>query len=180
MDIRYDEDTFAEALLLVSQLLVDDPAGGAIKVNKILFFADFEHVRQHGRPLTGADYQKLEHGPAPRRLLPVREQLEATGAARVVEEQHQGFRQIRLLPQREPDLTRFSDDELETLRRVATKLRGRSGTSVSEQSHEDVGWQMVGLHESIPYEAAYLRPAVVSERVRQHAHQLAARLGLPR
>lgn len=90
MDIAYDQDKFAQALLYVAKRLEDDPAGGAIKVNKALFNADFGHMRAYGRPITGADYQKLPHGPAPRKLLPVREQLVAAGDAELRDEAYLG------------------------------------------------------------------------------------------
>ena len=68
-DWEYDEDKFGEVLLYVAKALQDDPAGGAIKINKALFNADFGHMRAHWRPITGAEYQKLPYGPAPRRLV---------------------------------------------------------------------------------------------------------------
>lgn len=37
----YDEQKFTEALLYVAKALEDDPAGGAVKINKALFNADF-------------------------------------------------------------------------------------------------------------------------------------------
>jgi antitoxin SocA-like protein len=75
VEVSYDEGKFTEMLLYVADKLRDDKAGGATKLNKVLYFAEFAHVRQHGHPITGADYQKLQHGPAPRRLLPVRQHL---------------------------------------------------------------------------------------------------------
>lgn len=77
MKPSYDERKFTELLLYVASRLEADRAGGAVKLDKVLFFADFAHVRRHGVPITGADYQKLEHGPAARRLLPVRNSLVA-------------------------------------------------------------------------------------------------------
>ena len=65
MDIEYDEAKFTEMLLYVADKLGDDRAGGATKLNKILYFAEFAHVRRHGRPISGADYFRLDQGPAP-------------------------------------------------------------------------------------------------------------------
>lgn len=63
-----------------------DQSGGATKLNKVLFFADFAHVRRTGAPITGAVYQKLEHGPAARCLRPVRYQLIENGDAELHDE----------------------------------------------------------------------------------------------
>ena len=50
----YDESKFAEMLVLAAELLASDHRGGATKLNKLLYFADFAdfaHVRTHGRPI---------------------------------------------------------------------------------------------------------------------------------
>ncbi len=39
--------------------LLDDPAGGAVKINKVLYFAECAHIRTYGVPITGVAYQKL-------------------------------------------------------------------------------------------------------------------------
>ncbi len=91
MKHSYDERKFTELLLYVATRLQGDRSGGATKLNKILFFADFAHVRR-GAPITGAEYQKLEHGPAARRLRPVRDRLIANGDAELVDEEFLGYR----------------------------------------------------------------------------------------
>jgi hypothetical protein len=78
-------------VLYVAQRLEDDPAGGAIKLNKALYYAEFGHVRVHGGPITGADFQRLRWGPAPRRLLPLRAQLIEQGKAQLVEDDYLGM-----------------------------------------------------------------------------------------
>lgn len=174
MDYEYDEAKFAEFLLYVTRRLEGDPAGGAVKLNKVLFYAEFAHVRAHGRPITGAEYQKLENGPAPRRLLPVRQRLIERGDAELRTETYLGRSQKRLVALREPDETRFGPEELRAVDEALTELHGRSATDVWQLSHGEVGWRMVGDGDTIPYEAAYLRPAVRTEAVREHARRLAA------
>lgn len=172
-----DERKLGELLLYVANRLADDPAGGATKVNKVLFFAEFAHVRAHGRPITGVEYQKLEHGPAPRRLVPVRRKLEDGGDAAVVEETYLGYLQKRLVAKRGADLSVFSSGELVVVDQVIEALQGRSARDVSELSHDEVGWQMVDVGEAIPYEAAYLRQPVLTPAVKRHAAALAEQMG---
>lgn len=169
----YDERKFAELVLYAASRLADDPAGGAVKLNKVLFFSEFAHMRRHGRPITGVEYQKLRWGPAPRRLVPVRERLIADGIAQMVEETYNGLPQQRLLPRRSPDLSLFTADELAVVDSVVAELYGTTATDASEMSHAEVGWQMVEEHDTIPYEAAFLRVPVVTEAIRRHAALLA-------
>ena len=174
----YDERKFTEALLYVATALADDPAGGAVKINKALFNADFGHMRAYGQPITGADYQKLPHGPAPRRLLPARSALIESGAAEMREELYLGRTVKRLVALREPDVSRFSPSERAMLDQAIEAEKRRSGAEASAASHREPGWQIVEENESIPYETAFLRQPVVTERVRRRVAELAAERSL--
>lgn len=175
----YDERKFAETLLYVAGKLAGDPAGGAIKVKKALFNADFGHMRAYGHPITGAEYQKLPHGPAPRRLLPVRTALVTSGAAEMREELYLGRTVKRLVPRREADLSCLSATEREMLDQAVEVEKRRSGVESSAASHREPGWQMVEENETIPYETAFLRRPVVTDRIRRRVAELAAERSLP-
>jgi Antitoxin SocA-like, Panacea domain len=171
----YDEDKFAELVLYVAGRIMEDPTGGATKINKILFAAECAHVRQCGSPITGAEYQKLPHGPAPRRLIPVRERLIADEHAELVQDEYMGYQLDRLKPRRPADTGRFSTEELKHVEQAIAALWGKTATEASELSHREMGWRMVELHETIPYEAALLAPRVqVTPEMRTRAEQLAA------
>lgn len=179
MKTTYDERKFTELVMYVASRLRCDHSGAATKLNKVLFFADFAHVRRTGAPITGAEYQKLEHGPAARRLRPVRDRLIEKGDAELVDEEFLGYRQHRLVPHRGADLTVFSDDELGTIDRVLADLDGLSARQVSDLSHEEAGWRLVDFSETIPYEAALVGGRQVSTPTSQRLEREAAqRLGL--
>src|SRR6266498_2034018 len=67
------EERLREMILYICAKCADDPAFGATKLNKILWFSDFLAYFQRGVPITGVAYQRLSRGPAPKRLVPVRE-----------------------------------------------------------------------------------------------------------
>lgn len=174
---EYDESKFAELLLYVAGRLLEDPTGGATKLNKVLFAAECAHVRQSGHPITGAEYQKLERGPAPRPLKPVREGLIADGAAELLEDEYMGRPMHRLKPRRVADRSRFTEDELRHVEQAIGALWGKSANEASHLSHEEMGWQMVQEGETIPYPAALLaRRVVVTDAMRERATHLAALL----
>lgn len=179
MEFTYDERKLAELIVHVADRLADDRAGGSTKLNKVLFFADFSHVRRHGRPITGAEYQHLPHGPAPRRLLPVRRQLIDAGDAELVEEDFLGRPQHRLVAHRRADLSAFSADELETIDRVLDDLAGLTGTQVSTLSHEEAAWRHTTDGETIPYELALVpKEQVVTPTARRLGAEIAQRYQL--
>jgi len=169
-----DEDKFAELLLYVGKRTADDPTVGAVKLNKLLYFAEFAAVRLFGHPITGVEYQRLDNGPAPRRLLPIRQRLVENGSAELRTSPVFGFAQQRLIPLREPDLTAFSREELQIVDEVVDTLRGKTAVEVSAISHQEAGWRMVGDREVIPYEFAVVRPPHLTPEIRAHAEVLAA------
>jgi uncharacterized phage-associated protein len=179
MRVAYDEAKFTELLLHVADRLQRDRAGGATKLNKVLFFADFAHVRRTGEPITGAEYRKLPQGPAPRRLKPVRDALVARGDARIVQEEFLGYELHRVVPLRPADVAVFTDAELETIERVLSDLGGLNARQVSDLSHEEAGWRLVSEGEVIPYEAALVGAKQVSTPTSRRLQQdVAERYGL--
>ncbi len=177
MDGTCDDEKLAELLLCLADRLADQPAAGSTKLNKLMFFSEFAHVREHGRPITGAEYQRLAHGPAPRRLVPIRDRLLEAGDAELRDEVFVGRVQERLVPRRTPDLSRFTETELATINEVVDQLGKRTETELSDLSHREPAWNLVAEGETIPYETAFLRPGPAGPRV--HARDLAARQ-LPR
>ncbi len=156
MDVSYNADKFVELVLHVAAMLRDDRAGGATKLNKVLFFAEFAHVRRHRRVISGCEFQKLPHGPAPRQLLPVRNQLIASGEAELTQEDFLGRPQQRLIPLRAANLELFSKDEKKTISDVVAQLAESTATQVSSMSHEEPGWRLTEIGETIPYATAFL------------------------
>jgi Protein of unknown function (DUF4065) len=165
----------AELLLYVAEKVSEDRAAGAVRINKILFFAEFAHVRTHGAPITGAEYQKLRNGPAPRRLKPIRDRLVEGGEAELVSERYFGRRVDKLKPLRPAREELFSPDELAAVDEVIEALSGRTAEDVSNLSHREMAWRMVDEGDTIPFSAALLaRDFVPTESRRRHARGLAS------
>ena len=172
----FERDKFRELLLYVAREAADDPTFGAVKLNKVLFRADFEAYAILGKPITGARYQRLPAGPAPVAILPVEEELVRWGEAEFEVRDYHGLKQSRLVPRREPDLSLFTVEELELVDRAIKAFWGMDATTLSQISHEESkGWQIVGDRADIPYGSVFLSteppPADAVERGRQLAAQ---------
>jgi hypothetical protein len=165
--MEYDEPRFAEIVLYVAKGIEGDPTGGATKLNKILFFADFSYQRTHGRPITGAEYKRLENGPVPRRLKPVREGLIESGAAFLRKDDYFGYQMDRLVANREPKSNVLDAEEKKALDLMIASLWNCTATEVSELSHKEMAWQLVGDGEPIPYEYAYVVQPVLTPSFRE-------------
>ncbi|WP_038162482.1 Panacea domain-containing protein [Verrucomicrobium sp. BvORR106] len=150
------DDKLAELILHISKKAENDLYFGAIKLNKILFYADFLHYQRYGKPITGATYMRLPNGPVPRRLVPVRDDLIA-GDKLVIQERRIGTRtQQRPIPLREPDLSSFSATEISLVDDIINSLNGATATSVSDFSHRHTMWKIAENNCDIPYEAVFL------------------------
>jgi hypothetical protein len=144
-----------ELMLYIAQKSQGDPSFGYIKLNKVLFYADFYAYGELGQSITGATYIRNRLGPTPREIKPAERELEHTERARVVEADYFGRRQKRLVPLDDPDLTLFSESELDLVNRVLYECRDSSGTQLSNQTHELLPWLSSTEGEVIPYEAVF-------------------------
>lgn len=154
--VERGRERFRELIVYISSKCAEDSGFGATKLNKVLFYSDFEAFRRFGRPLTGLPYFRLKNGPAPQWLLPIRRDLIDEGAIRLEQEPAGGgFIQDRTIAQREAFLDLFSKSEIALVDSVIDRLWAKSAGAVSEESH-GVAWATRADREPIPYEAAYL------------------------
>ena len=79
--MSFQDQKFKELILYLAKRSMDDAYFGATKLNKLLFFSDFLAYGQLGSPITGASYQRLKCGPAPREMLPMQRAMKAEGSA---------------------------------------------------------------------------------------------------
>jgi len=162
----------SEAILYIANQCAGDHFFGAVKLNKILFFADFFSYVRHGKAVTGAEYMKLHNGPVPKRFMPVKEALVAQGRARV---EHRplinGAIQKRLIPTDQPDVSVFDARDIDMIHEVIAFLHSASATDVSEMSH-DRAWRLAKLRETIPYETAFVSDQEPGEEQLNRAFEL--------
>jgi len=167
-----DDYKLRELVVLITTLSEGDQAFGKVKLSKLLFFADFIAYRKFGKSITGHEYQKLPQGPVPRRLLSVVPALASPGRSGggvvVRKELFFGKNMQRPLALRSPEISKFKFEELELVRELVTRWKGKTAREISERSHEFVGWQKAELKETIPYAVALVgsRPPSALERKR--------------
>lgn len=150
------EVRLAELILYVAGKCAGDRLFGAIKLNKILWWSDFLAFGQFGTAITGVEYRRLGRGPAPRQLVPVRDDLVADGHA-IVQPQRVlgGLVQERVVPLRDPKLDLFTASQIELVNEVIRLLWGKSARDVSRLSHGKA-WEIAADGDGIPYEAVFL------------------------
>ena len=152
-----NEAKLKELIVYIASLSERDDSFGATKLNKILFRADFTAYAQWGKPITGVEYFALENGPAPRPMKKLLRLMQDQGEIVVREQDYFGHEQHRVIPLRSPRLEGMFDvPEMNLLFRLIQHYWGRSGTSMSRESHDFMGWELSELEETIPYSVALL------------------------
>ena len=137
-----------------------DPAElGAVKLYKILWFADLERYRRTGRTITGATaYTKLPHGPVPKGAKRALSALEAEGKIAQATENYFGRPKTMFMALHRPDLTEFEGDEIATVDMMAEIIcRKHTAKSISEASH-DALWDETPIGQDILIGAAAVIP----------------------
>lgn len=153
---------FENLILYVCQESEADEAFGRTKLNKLLYFADFGHFRDHGKSISGEEYMAIQNGPVPRAMKPVLDDMISSGAIRE-DTINIGARHPQMRPHavRNPDVSLFSASEKAYVDNVLSKYVRMSGTELAELSHAEVGYKAAyakGNRERIAYGTAYLPP----------------------
>jgi uncharacterized phage-associated protein len=154
MPERPNDRKMKELILYLAQKSECDAAFGAVKLNKLLFFADFLAFQNFGKSITGHEYQKLKHGPAPRRLLPIQNALENDGSIRIVPTEYHGKTQNRCVAVRDPVMSDFDSEEIALVDQIIAEFSEKNAAFVSDLSHRFAGWKLAEECETIPYVVA--------------------------
>lgn len=155
--IAYDDEKLSELIVYVADRLQSSSHAGVVKLNKILFYADFASFATTGAPITGVDYCKKPNGPVPRNMKHVTDRLEERKVIAMREDPVPGgWEQKRYLALRPARLEKFSAAEISLVDRVIERFRDRTGSDLSELSHEHAGWKLASADECIPYATVFL------------------------
>jgi hypothetical protein len=166
----------AEAILYVCAFCESDDAFGMTRLNKILFEADFLSFLTRDQPVTGAAYQRLQHGPAPKAMPHRLRELQQEGALHVRETDYLGKIQKKPIALRKPDLSVFNGEDLAVLHKIIQDSWGKSAGEVSDASHR-IEWKTRQNGDPIPYEAAWLSNELPTDVEVVRTRQLAAEHG---
>jgi len=174
-EIVYSAEKLRELIVYSAEKSRDDPTFGSVKLNKILYYADFYAYRTLGAPISGAEYQRLPEGPAPRWLLTDRHDLLADGSIEIEHRQVFNHVQQRVVPKRPVRPGVLSEREIALVDEVIAALRFMNARQVSDMSHEELGWRLVGDRETIPYRTAFLSAEPLTQHQIERGLEVARR-----
>ncbi len=152
MRFHADKEKTVEALLYIVSRYGEVTRFHALKT---LYFADREHLRRFGRPITGDRYIAMDNGPVPsyaynalKQDVPEPERERVVGALSPADlSYHPAYR-----PHRDPDLSFFSRTDIECLEWAFDYCRGRSFGSISDETHTHEAWKKAPLNGEMKVE----------------------------
>lgn len=146
---KFDRGKFKEMVLYFAERAAagDDQGFGMVKLNKLLYRADFEAFRTLGHSITGESYERQEFGPVARDLPIVLDELAESG--RLYWQRIPAGKHMRTVPRAveedyaAADKTAFADDEIDVMERAIRELATYGGKASSDWSHiQSAGWNL--------------------------------------
>jgi len=137
---------------------------GRTKLMKLLYFVDFDHLEKYGRPVTGAVYRKLPHGPNPKDAEKLIKRMEAKGLVKQVRVPVGAYAQHRLITlgaKFDPNL--FTGAEMQTLEKVATDWADATAAQIEAATHAEAPWAGTQAGKVIDHELAEHRAPIGAE-----------------
>ncbi len=165
LDFVFDVQKFVNATAYLAAHCQDFTR---MKLAKLLYFADKEHLRSYGRPIIGDRYVKMEYGPVPSKAYDMIKHDER------VDVEDQGLfdrhfevvgNDIRLRAQ--ANLAYLSETDREALDDVLAKYGHLTPIQLSKLSHREPAWQKATMNSWMDYRLLLLGDEEISELVQQ-------------
>ena len=130
------------------------------KLNKLLFYADFEHYKGYAISITGARYAHIPFGPAPDNYEIYYGALSSQKAIEFIEEIYPAKRGGEpvvgeiIKAVKKPDLSLFAASELRIMASVQEDFEKYNAREITDLSHKEVGYQETEDGGTISYDYA--------------------------
>jgi hypothetical protein len=178
LENKVAHEKLKEALHYVIENCSDTSRLGAIRLNKILWFADAHAYRENAVTITGDGYVRRKFGPVPKHVLAALRDLQAEGKIVVREVPYSTRKTFReFISLAAPTTRDLSEADKESLK-VYTEIicTGFTAASISEASHDQI-WEAANDGEEIPFCTIFASQAgSVTEDVRNWANDAMSKI----
>jgi hypothetical protein len=128
---------------------------GVIKLNKIIWKADFDSFAARSVPVTGREYLRQKLGPVPREMKRLHTDMLSEGAIRIERRRVGDYTEFRTIAQDEPDMSIFTQTDMSFVEASISHYWNMTGTESSDESH-GVAWRTRSNGDLMPYELSLL------------------------
>lgn len=153
--MAFDQEKFKALVLYIIWRAGHREGFGATKLNKVLWFVDARSYMMYRKPITGATYVREKHGPVPRQMMAVRDELVSEGRLAIAKEPYFSGEITKFKALEPPDVSAFSTEEMNLVDWWIKHVdEEHTAVSVSELSH-DYMWELAQTGEDIPLYAVF-------------------------
>jgi DNA-binding transcriptional regulator YiaG len=139
------------------QMILFFTTKGALKTKlmKLLWYSDFLYFKRQTVSITGVTYVKYPYGPVPKDHDITLAHLQHMNVIEIDESSNDEGWTMMIVKASEPfDSTIFSNDELETMRKVEAYFSEYGSRKISEYAHNEQGWLETEEKQPISYKYA--------------------------
>lgn len=140
-------------------------------LSKVLFFADRNHLRQFGRPVTGDAYIAMDNGPVPTNIYDIiKGDLDFFGDPAAINEAlqvEQGPRYLEVTAMRPANTDLLSETDIAALDEAIKFCRGKPFTELSNLTHQEPAY--LHAQRNAEMDPELLVPEEMREEVREAA-----------
>ena len=164
VDLPGQQDRLRQLILYVAQKCQAAERMGLIKLNKILWKADFDAYAARRVPITGRAYQRLELGPAPREMRPLLREMIRDGLIHLEETDFgDGIIEFRPIADKDPSGSYFDDDDMSFVDASIVYYWNMTGKETSDDLH-GIPWKSRKNNEPMFYELAFISDIPISTK----------------
>ncbi|MBZ0256852.1 SocA family protein [bacterium] len=127
------------------------------KLFKIMFFCDFTAYRELGESISGDNYIRMPYGPVPTHGNKELKNMIKKDQLAVSHTLYRGKQGEKYVTTQEVDLSGFSPYEISIIDSQLEYFKDMSAGSLSDLSHQFIGWQVIENGKNIPYGTALLQ-----------------------
>lgn len=124
------------------------------KLNKLLFYCDFLHYKEHTRSITGLRYQHYQYGPVPEHYEPYFARLVDNKQLNIEEVEIHNYIGEEYSPSESANDSVFSEAELATISKVCEFFIDFNSTQIKDFSHEEKAYTETEDEQIISYNFA--------------------------
>ena len=157
-------DKLKNVLLYILEQCSGKPNVGETMLYKLLYFSDFNFYELYEEHLTGAQYRKLQFGPAPFKIEGILEEMIKRNKIQLIKSEYHGYIQKRYISNERANLRELTAAEIEVIDHVIDQYADWTASKISEYSHKDIPWKVTKEEEVIDYELAFYRETPFSVR----------------
>ena len=152
-----------QTILYVLSKCAGKPNVGKIVLNKLLYFADFNHYEKYWASITEDKYIKMPMWPVPKSIDGVTALMEKWLMISTINTNFHWYPQIRFIPNSTPNLSIFKATEIDELDKVIEQYSDKTWKWLTDFSHEDMPWKATeSLGDEISYNLAHYRTSLYS------------------